>query len=218
MRIGDKLMLGPGGPVLIVEGLGTGPVVAVPRGVKAGLGQQTVLGLIGNALAKAKEERRQGRRGSTAFLKAVAEEVGKDSRRKIRWLTTTIVVLVLLLGAGVYGVYRLLSAEVAENRQTTRGVEDSARAETERLRENSLWSPCTTASGRCLGSVLIAKPNRISCRIGTPTIIAKVRRSRWIWFDHSAWAPGQCHAAPAQRGTEVPCKPPGFQVAPTCGL
>src|SRR6266516_4273141 len=135
VRIGDKLMLGPGGPVLIVEGLGTGPVVAVPRGVKAGLGQQTVLGLIGNALAKAKAERRQGRRGSTAFLKAVAEEVGKDSRRKIRWLTTTIVVLVLLLGAGVYGVYRLLSAEVAENRQTTRGVEDSARAETERLRQ-----------------------------------------------------------------------------------
>src|SRR5438034_616341 len=135
VRIGDKVMLGPGGPVLIVEGLGTGPVVAVPRGVKAGLGQQTVLGLIGNALAKAKEERRQGRRGSTAFLKAVAAEVGTDSRRKIRWLTTTILVLVLLLGAGVYGVYRLLSAEVAENRRTTRSVEDSARAETDRLRQ-----------------------------------------------------------------------------------
>ena len=145
VRIGDKLMLGPGGPVLIVEGLGTGPVVAVPRGVKAGLGQQTVIGLIGNALAKAKEERRQGRRGTTAFFKAVADEVGRDSRRKIRWLTTTVVVLVLLLGAGVYGVYRLLSAEVAENRQTTRSVEDSARAETDRLRQELLAARAAAA-------------------------------------------------------------------------
>jgi pSer/pThr/pTyr-binding forkhead associated (FHA) protein/S1-C subfamily serine protease len=137
VRIGDKIMLGAGGPVLIVEGLGTGPVVAVPRGVKAGggLGQQTVLGLISSALAKAKEERRQGRRGSTAFLKAVADEVGKDSRRKIRWLTASVVLLVLLLGGGVYGVYWLLSSQVAETRQSARSAEDSARAEAERLRQ-----------------------------------------------------------------------------------
>jgi pSer/pThr/pTyr-binding forkhead associated (FHA) protein/S1-C subfamily serine protease len=136
VRLGDKIMLGPppGGPVLIVEGLGTAPIAAVPR-IKPGMGQQTVMGLISDALAKAKEERRHGGRGSTAFMKAVAAEVGKDSRRKIRWLTSLIVVLVLLLGGGVYGVYWLLSGQVEETEAARRTAEDSARAEAQRLRE-----------------------------------------------------------------------------------
>ena len=31
VRLGDKIMLGQGGPVLIVEGLGTAPLKAMPR-------------------------------------------------------------------------------------------------------------------------------------------------------------------------------------------
>jgi hypothetical protein len=50
-----------------------------------------------------------------------------------------------------------------------------------RLRENGLRSASCTASGRRFGSVLMAKPNSTSCMIGTPTIIAKVSRSRRIW-------------------------------------
>jgi pSer/pThr/pTyr-binding forkhead associated (FHA) protein/S1-C subfamily serine protease len=137
VRLGDKIRLGPppGGPVLIVEGLGTAPALAAVPRPKPGMGQQTVMGLISDALAKAKEERRHGARGSTAFLKAVAAEVGKDSGRKIRWLTSLIVVLVLLLGGGVYGVYWLLSGQVEETEAARRTSEDSARADAQRLRE-----------------------------------------------------------------------------------
>ena len=133
VRLGDKIMLGTGGPVLLVEGIGTAPQKVIPRS-QAGLGQKTVIGMIGEALAKAKDERKRGGRGSTAFMRAIAEEVGKDARRKIRWLTALVIVLVLLLGGGVYGVYWLLSQQVEETERAVRTAEDSARAESERLR------------------------------------------------------------------------------------
>ncbi|HKC39367.1 MAG TPA: FHA domain-containing protein [Gemmatimonadales bacterium] len=127
VRLGDKIMLGQGGPVLLVEGMGTAPRKAVPRPpAGASPGQKTVIGMIGAALAKA--------RNSVAFMKAVREEVGKDARRKIRWLTGLIIVLVLLLGGGVYGVYWLLSGQVEHTKQALRTAEDSSRAEGERLR------------------------------------------------------------------------------------
>ena len=131
VRLGDKIMLGQGGPVLLVEGMGTAPVKAVPRAAAqpgGGLGQQTVIGLIGQALAKAREEKRKGGRGSTAFMKAVAEG------RKFRWLTALLFFVVLMLGGGVYGVYWLLSLQVEHTEQALRTAADSARAESERLR------------------------------------------------------------------------------------
>jgi len=142
VRLGDRITLGPGGPVLVVEGIGTGPMRAAqrpppppPAAVPAGMGKDTVMGLIQNALAQAKEERKRGGRGSTAFFKAVADEVGKDSSRKFRWLSVIVMVLVLALGGGVYGVYRLLSQKVAATEVERRSAEDSARADAERLRQ-----------------------------------------------------------------------------------
>lgn len=137
IRLGDKIMLGQGGPVLLVEGMGTAPQKAMPRpqaGAAGGLGQKTVIGMIGDALAKAKDERKRGGRGTTAFMNAVREEVGQDARRKIRWLTGLVVILVILLGGGVYGVYWLLSGQVEHTKQALRTAEDSSRAEGERLR------------------------------------------------------------------------------------
>lgn len=134
VRLGDKIMLGQGGPVLLVEGMGTAPIKAVPRPQAGGLGPQTVMGLIGQALQKAREEKKKGGRGSTAFMRAVADEVGKDARRKMRWLTAIVILLVLLLGGGVYGVYWLLSQQVEQTEQALRTAEDSARAESDRLR------------------------------------------------------------------------------------
>ena len=139
VRLGDRITLGPGGPVLVVEGIGTGPMKAAQRPAAAPapevMGQKTVIGLINSALEQAREERRRGGRGSTAFLKAVAAEVGKDSRRKFRWITASIFVLVLLLGAGVFGVYQLLSQQVAQTEVARRSSEDSSRADAERLRQ-----------------------------------------------------------------------------------
>ena len=119
VRLGDKITLGQGGPTLLVEGMGTAPLKAVPR-PQAGLGEHTVIGLIGQALAKA--------RRPTAFMKALAEG------RKFRWLTALLVVLVVLLGGALYGVYWLLSRQAAHTEQALRTAEDSARAESERLR------------------------------------------------------------------------------------
>jgi len=136
IRLGDKIMLGQGGPVLLVEGMGTAPqkAVARPQATPDGaLGQKTVIGMIGDALAKANDERKRGGRGTTAFMKAVREEVGQDARRKIRWLAGLVVILVVLLGGGVYGVYWLLSRQVEHTRQALRTAEDSSRAEGERL-------------------------------------------------------------------------------------
>jgi pSer/pThr/pTyr-binding forkhead associated (FHA) protein len=139
VRLGDRITLGPGGPVLVVEGIGTGPMKAAQRPAPPpgaeGMGQKTVMGLINSALEQAREERRRGGRGSTAFLKAVAAEVGKDSRRKFRWMTASIFILVLLLGAGVFGVYQLLSQQVAQTEVARRSSEDSSRADAERLRQ-----------------------------------------------------------------------------------
>ena len=137
VRLGDRITLGPGGPVLVVEGIGTGPMKAAarPQAAPAVMGQSTVMGLINSALEQAREERRRGGRGSTAFLKAVAAEVGKDSRRKFRWITAIVVALVLVLGAGVFGVYQLLSQQVAQTEVARRTGEDSSRAEAERLRQ-----------------------------------------------------------------------------------
>ena len=132
VRLGDRIMLGQGGPVLIVEGLGTAPQIPVARPPVA-RGRDTVLKVISHAIAQAKEERRQGKRGSTAFLQAVAAEVGKSSGRKFRWFTALVLALLLLLGGAVYGVYWLLSTQVEQTEQAQRTAEDSARAATARL-------------------------------------------------------------------------------------
>ena len=127
VRLGDKIMLGQGGPVLLVEGMGTAPHKAYARPVAgAGVGQKTVFGMIGEALAKA--------RRPSAVLRAMAEDAAKDSRRKIRWLTALVFILVLLLAGSVYGVYWLLSGQVEHTKLAVRSAEDSARAESERLR------------------------------------------------------------------------------------
>jgi pSer/pThr/pTyr-binding forkhead associated (FHA) protein/S1-C subfamily serine protease len=130
VRLGDKIMLGQGGPVLLVEGMGTAPHKVARPASGAPMGQKTVIGLIGDALAKAKG------RGSIAAMRAVVDELGKNSSRKIRLLTTAVVVLVLLLGGGVYGVYWLLSQQVAQTERAVRSAEDSARAESDRLRHD----------------------------------------------------------------------------------
>ncbi len=132
VRLGDRIMLGQGGPVLIVEGLGTAPQIPVARPPVA-RGRDTVLKVISHAIAQAKEERRQGKRGSTAFLQAVAAEVGKSSGRKFRWFTALVLALLLLLGGAVYGVYWLLSTQVEQTEQAQRTADDSARAATARL-------------------------------------------------------------------------------------
>ena len=135
IRIGDKIMLGQGGPVLIVEGLGTLPsIAAVVPPKRSGVGQQTVAKLIGQALREAKAERKRGGRGSTAFMRAIVDQVGQSSGRKIRWLTATVILLVLLLAGGVYAVYWLLSSQVQQTERAFRTSEDSARAEVVRLR------------------------------------------------------------------------------------
>ena len=105
VRLGDRIMLGKGGPVLIVEGLGTAPgLPAAPR--RSHVGQKTLRAMIGEAMARAK-------------------------RRLLAWVA----LLALVLGASVYGVYWLVSGEVQETERERHTAGDSARLETERLRQ-----------------------------------------------------------------------------------
>jgi len=105
IRLGDRIMLGKGGPVLIVEGIGTAPQLpGAPR--QSPVGPKTLRAMIGAAITKAK-------------------------RRLAAWVA----LLVLFFGAGVYGVYWLVSGEVQETERERRTAGDSTRAETERLRQ-----------------------------------------------------------------------------------
>ena len=127
VRLGDRIMLGPGGPVLVVDGLGTAPQLPVARPV-ARQARPSMARIIGQALATAREERREGKRGSgAAFVRAVAAEGSP------RWLMGVVMVLILLLGGAVYGVYWLLSTQVEQTNEARRSVEDSVRLVTRRL-------------------------------------------------------------------------------------
>jgi S1-C subfamily serine protease len=100
---------------------------------KGGLGQETVMGMIGAALAQARAEPSAKRR-TTAFVQAIAARVRQDSGRRIRWLTTAIVLLVVLFAGGAYAAYRFVWLPTLETEQAVRSVEDAAREEAERLR------------------------------------------------------------------------------------
>jgi pSer/pThr/pTyr-binding forkhead associated (FHA) protein/S1-C subfamily serine protease len=198
IRIGDKIMLGDGGPVLIVEGLGTLPSMpAAAPAKRSGVGQQTVVRLIGQALADAKEARRQGGRGSTAFVRAIADQVGQSSGRKIRWLATTIVVLVLLLAGAVWGVYRLLSTQVAQTEQAFRTSEDSARAEVERLRRELTEARAAAAPVSQVDSLRqqLESAQRVTRELGAALDRAQTALSQQL-------AAGEAHRVEAQRDVE----------------
>ncbi|HKW39923.1 MAG TPA: FHA domain-containing protein, partial [Gemmatimonadales bacterium] len=104
VRLGDRITLGRGGPRLIVEGLGTAPLLPVAR-PPVGLGRRTAESLIGRAIAQARGERRRTR-----------------------------LVLLVLLAVATYAVYWRLSTQVERTEQAQQTAEDSTRAETERLR------------------------------------------------------------------------------------
>ena len=126
VRLGDRIMLGLGGPMLVVDGLGTVPQLAVARPVA----RPSVARVIGQALAQVRQERREGKRGSgAAFVRAVAAQGSP------RWLIGVVMVLMLLLGGAVYGVYWLLSTEVAQTSAAQRTAEDSLRLATRRLEQ-----------------------------------------------------------------------------------
>src|SRR5256886_8574130 len=129
VRLGDRIMLGKGGPVLIVEGLGTAPqLAAAPR--RSHVGPRTLRAMIGEAVAQAK-----------------------------RRLVALVAFLVLLLGAGVYGVYWRVSGEGQETERERRTPGDSARPETERLRQELVAARAAAGPGAAVGGP--AGPRRV---------------------------------------------------------
>src|SRR5262249_27853129 len=62
-------------------------------------------------------------------------------------------------------------------------------------------SRTSTVVGICLGSVLIAKPNSVSCKIGTNSIVAKVMRSRRICTNSLTI---MAHMRPMTSGSRAP--------------
>ena len=129
VRLGDRITLGPGGPMLVVDGLGTAPQLPVARPA-ARPARPSVVRVLGQALAQAKLERREGKRGSAAFVRAVAAQGSP------RWLMGVVMVLILLLGGAVCGVYWLLSTQVEQTNEARQSVEDSVRLVTRRLEQD----------------------------------------------------------------------------------
>jgi len=135
VRLGDRIMLGPGGPMLVVDGLGTVPQLPVARptarqgaGAGARAGRPSVARVIGHALAQARQARREGKRSSGAvFVRTVVAEGSP------RWLAGVVMVLFCLLAGAVYGVYWLLSTQVEATTAAQRSAEDSVRLVTRRL-------------------------------------------------------------------------------------
>lgn len=124
VRLGDRIMLGTGGPLLVVDGLGTVPQLPVARPAA----RPSVARVLGRALAQARQVRREGKRGSgAAFVRTVAAE------RSPRWLMGVVIALILLLGGAVYGVYWLLATQVEQANEAQRSAEDSVRLVTRRL-------------------------------------------------------------------------------------
>jgi len=123
IRLGDRITLGQGGPVLIVEGLGTSPQLQAARR-PARPGPRTLRAMISEAIAQAK-----------------------------RRLAVFVAMLILVLGAGVYGVYWLLSGEVQQTERERRTAGDSARAETERLRQELTAARATAAPAALVESL-----------------------------------------------------------------
>src|SRR5579863_973466 len=56
-----------------------------------------------------------------------------------------------------------------------------ASASATRSRESWVWARSATPARRCRTSVLMAYPNRITCKSGTPTIMPKVSLSLRSW-------------------------------------
>ena len=129
VRLGDRITLGPGGPVLVVDGLGTAPQLPVAR-PGARPARPSVVRVLGQALSQAQQERREGKRGSAAFVRAVAAQGSP------RWLMGVVMVSILLLGGAVYGVYWLLSTQVEQTNEVRQSVEDSVRLVTRRLAQD----------------------------------------------------------------------------------
>ena len=62
----------------------------------------------------------------------------------------------------------------------------------------------TSAAGRLFGSLLMAKPNSTSCISGTPSIMAKVMRSRRIWMNSLV---SSAASRPNENTVFMPCCP-----------
>src|SRR5439155_1408129 len=150
-----------GGPVLIVEGLGTSPQLQAARR-QARPGPRTLRAMIGEAIAKAK-----------------------------RRLAAFVALLILVLGAGVYGVYWLLSGEVQQTERERRTAGDSARAETERLRQE-LAAARATAAPAALAESLRAQLRAAGYRLTNWHVVADSQHARpdtiWVTMADQAQA------------------------------
>ncbi len=137
IRLGDRITLGQGGPVLIVEGLGTSPQLQAARR-PARPGPRTLRAMISEAIAQAK-----------------------------RRLAVFVAMLILVLGAGVYGVYWLLSGEVQQTERERRTAGDEPSFGQQRSARPSCgprWSaPKRRSRHSCRRASSVASPPRPRC-------------------------------------------------------
>jgi len=134
LKQGDRILLGEGGPELIVERLETpgAPPQARPKLAAAGIAPA----------AEAAGRRSFGGKGATVFFKEMMAETDRRARGRIRWVVWSFVGLLVLATGGLYlwsearvrQTARALEAQQAAAQRTADSLRQAALAEYEHLR------------------------------------------------------------------------------------
>ncbi len=167
--LGDRVMLGQGGPVLVVEALGALRDRALP------------------------EPEPPGARRSSTYLRAVAVELGSASGRHWRSLTVVACVLAAGLGGAVFGVYRMLSGELEASERRAETAADSTRVRETALAEALAAARAAAAPTTEVDSLRAALE---SAQVRTAALGAAMARAQQALGDQLA--AGETHRLAAQ--------------------
>ncbi len=139
LRLGDRILLGEGGPDLIVERLvvpGARPAAAAPKLAAAGV----------PPAAERRGRRSFGGKGATVFFKEMMEETDRRTSKRIRWIVWSFVALLVAATGGIYwwseNRMRQATAEIqsqqqealAAQRRAADSVRQAAQGDYDRLR------------------------------------------------------------------------------------
>jgi len=122
LKMGDHLLLGEGGPELIIEHM------SVPGAVPSPPGKVGAVGVV--PAAEAKGRRSFGGKGATVFFKEMMAETDRKASKRIRWVVWSFVALLIAATGGLY-----LWSE-ARVRQTAASLE-AKQAEAQRMADST---------------------------------------------------------------------------------
>jgi pSer/pThr/pTyr-binding forkhead associated (FHA) protein/S1-C subfamily serine protease len=134
LKLGDHVLLGEGGPELIIEQM------VVPGAAPAAPGKVAAAGVV--PAAEPRGRRSFGGKGATVFFKEMMAETDRKASKRIRWVVWSFVVLLIGATGGLYlwsearvrQTAATLEAKQAEAQRLADSTRQAAQAEYNRLR------------------------------------------------------------------------------------